>query len=243
MKQMDETFRKKCISKEGSYLEKRRSIGGVGAGIVAGSAVLLAAAILLFLMLAASGDADLIVMGAVLAGGIGLFCLAFILLGIVLNKKRRSGYMEYFVKHAGYPREELEAFDREVLLPDTLYSTTDGKLRGNSALSCDLVTRNWLSMGIHDPVRVTDVAAAFYADEVAYAGNQWEHVMFLLLSHGQLVHQQCKEEYAMDLIQEIKKRNPGLICARCFKADGKLVDCIKEPKLAARLYCEAMGAR
>ena len=129
MKQMDEAFRKKCISKEGSYLEKRRSIGGVGAGIVAGSAVLLAAAILLFLMLAASGDTDLIVMGAVLAGGIGLFCLAFILLGIVMNKKRRSGYMEYFVKHAGYSREELEAFDREVLLPDTLYSTTDGKLR------------------------------------------------------------------------------------------------------------------
>ena len=87
------------------------------------------------------------------------------------------------------------------------------------------------------------MAVAFYADKVAYAGNQWEHVMFVLLSHGQLVHQQCKEEYAMDLIQEIKKRNPGLICARCFKADGKLVDCIKEPKLAARLYCEAMGAR
>ena len=243
MKQMDEAFRKKCISKGGSYLEKRRSIGGVGAGIVAGSAVLLAAAILLLLMMAASGNADLIVMGVVLGGGISLFCLAFILLGIFMNKKRRAGYMEYFVKHTGYSREELEAFDREVLLPDSLYSTTDGKLRSNSALACDLVTRNWLSMAIHEPVRVTDVAVAFYSDEVAYASNKWEHVMFVLLSHGELVHQQCKEEYAMDLIQELKKRNPGLICSRCFKVDGKLVDCIKEPKQAARLYCETMGAR
>lgn len=65
-------------------------------------------------------------------------------------------------------------------------------------------------MAIHEPVRVTDVAVAFYADEVAYASNKWEHVMFVLLSHGELVHQQCKEEYAMDLIQELKSAIPGL---------------------------------
>lgn len=243
MKQMDDKFRKKCISKEGSFLQKQRSIGGLGAGIIAAAGMLLFIALLLLAMCVASGEQQMITAGLVVLGGISLVCVLFILLGMSMRKKRSANYMEYYTKRTGYSREELEAFDREVAQPDSVYGTADGKLRSNSALLCEVVTKNWLIMSVKNPVRLVDVAAVFYEQEAYYAGSKWNHIMFVLLSHGELLHQECKEAYAMDLIGEIKKRNPGIIGARCFKADGALVDCIKEPKKAAQLYCEAMGAR
>ena len=243
MKQMDDKFKKKCTSKEGSYLKKRRSIGGLGAGIIAGSAVILFAALMLMFMLIATGDEDLSFMGLVVGGGAGAISLAFILLGVSMSKKRSAGYMEYFTKRTGYTREELESLDREAGQPDTVYGTEDGKLRSNSALACELVTKNWLVMSFKNPVRLADVAAVFYEQEAFDAGQKWNRTLFVLLSHGELFHQQCKESYAMDLIGEIKKRNPGTIGSRCFKWEGNVIDCLKEPKKAAQLYCEAMGAR
>ena len=81
------------------------------------------------------------------------------------------------------------------------------------------------------------------ASRVYVTGKEKDCAECGFLSFEHALPEDTTQETLLDLIQELKKRNPGLICSRCFKVDGKLVDCIKEPKQAARLYCEAMGAR
>ena len=94
---------KKRVDKYGSVLAAFRSQGGGGKGLMAGGIMLLVCGVLF-------GG---VLMFVKVVGGIVVFAvfafpgLAMFVPGMVLDKNRQAGYLEYYQKQTGYSLEEL----------------------------------------------------------------------------------------------------------------------------------------
>lgn len=242
LKPVDEKFKKYCITADGSYLKKIRSIGG-------GSAALLATGFLIagicILLIVATKDVvtteGLTLFAAVAAGGV-LLGIA----GIVMRQRRIRTYLEYFSKKSGYTPEELKEFDREVLEPGSFYDTVHANAAKNSAAFSWVLTEHWFKQMDHIPIRIEDMAAAFYMNGIMYKKIQYGKSIFFVLKDG-TVHDvfnwQYDQEATVSVIGELRKRNPLLIPAKSVRVGEEVYNCLEQPERVAELYRNARDRR
>ena len=161
--EMDKNLQNK-VGKYGSVLKAYRSMGGWSLGVMAAGIMLIVFGVLLGLlaMLATiqAGIATLTVMA-----GPGLILTV---IGSAKNKKRVSGYLDFFKKDTGYSEAELQEADRELMGPGAVKLTcmTDRSRRETVFIITD---HDFLSAF---PVqgcylrKLDDIVAAFYSNEI-----------------------------------------------------------------------------
>lgn len=237
-KPIDEKFKKRCFY-EGSLLKKSRSIGGIGAGLIAVGGMSIGIGVIFAVMGVVSanstGEDWLLKMSLTVCAVLAVAAVPFIAGGMVLRKRRIAGYMDYFVKKTGYTREELERFERESQGPGAKYFLYTGRFQNNSALFCGFSTENWLKMGFF-LVQMRDIAAIFHEKQPFYKGNRLDDSIFLVRTDGELYHMNLKEKMAQVIIDEVREHNPAVITTRKILVQGQPVDCLQQHEAAAELY-------
>lgn len=242
LKPVDENFKKYCVTKDGSYLKKIRSIGG-------GSAALTAAGFLIAgicaLLIAATKDvvtAEGLTLFAAVAAGSALLAI----IGIFMRRRRIRTYLEYFSKKSGYTPDQLKEFEREVLEPDSCYDTVSRKLAKNSAAFSWVLTEHWFKQMDHIPIRIEDMAAAFYMNGITYKKIQYGKSIFFVLKDGTIhdvYNWQYDKEGTARIVEELRKRNPLLIPAKSVRAGEEVYNCLEQPERVAELYRSARERR
>lgn len=236
LKPVDQNFKKYCVSSDGSFLKKVRSIGGGGAAVMYMGLFIAVAAILLVFV---SGDvlgsgAMAVVIATAVAG------LTLGIVGAMLSRKRLATYLEYFSSISGYSPAELQEFDREVQESNCRYDSMDKKLGKNSAAFSWVVTKNWFKPINSGPVRIQDLAAAFYVGELHYNRINYVQTLIMVDTKGKLSGVQgwsYNREDTDNFVKELAKLNPELITSRKFRFNDREYDIGVNPEEAVALYC------
>lgn len=235
LKPIDQDFKKYCVSSDGSFLKKVRSIGGGGSATMYMGFIIAAAAVLLAFLSrdVMEGSAMAVIIAVAVAG------LILGIAGTVLSKKRLTTYLEYFSSISGYSPAELQEFDREVQESGCRYDSMDKKLGKNSASFSWVVTKNWFKPINQGPVRIRDLAAAFYAGELHYNKCHYVQTLIMVDVNGKLSGVQgwnYNREETDHFVRELAKANPALITSRKIRFNDREYDFGVNPEEAAALY-------
>lgn len=231
---------KSSLIRDKSHLKYTRSYGGAGAGLMALGSMLIVMGVLIGAMIIMM---DMTFQGIVIAVGSGIVgCIPFVI-GFFMKTKRTNSYMDYYVEKSGYSREMLEEFDREFAEGGVVMLTPSRTLTTVGKREAALVTDHWLKMpymlplcysGLH---RVEDMAAVFYEKKPRINGRTYDPLLFTVTRDGVMYY--CKSpssEFSEALIQEMTRRNPGIITTRNITVDGTDYDCVTQPKEVAALF-------
>lgn len=213
-------YQKAANKKGGSILKCIRTEKGGGKGLIAGAIVLLVFTVPITI-LGLVTKADTIV--PVLLSVPGLLLL---ILGIVLRNKRNSAWVSYYQKESGFTETELQQVDRELSSPSTTIVTCKYPGTMKDCYIAGFFTEHYviLNGGIEPYLwRLDDIIAAGFSN----SGDIW--CMALLTVHDKetrginclITDTAKKPPLANELLQELSRRNPKILCGQEIVCDGR----------------------
>ena len=180
----------------------------------------------------ADGDKDMLGIGI---GVCVFFAVMMLLFGVVLYftirtiRKKREDYVRLAAKNSQLPENEIEAFDRQALAPDTcILKLTAGldRILSNATNKDGLLTRDYIYLA--NPsltvMKVKDLRACCFHDYTYYA-NTGKHskkihclAILLISSNGVTDSSVVTEKAGKALMTLLKERNDAI-----DTNDGKVV--------------------
>lgn len=209
---------------KGSILKALRSDKGGGKGLIAGGIVLLVAALLFSFF------------GGLLLFGIpGLMLLA---IGIPVKRKREASWLAYYQEQTGFSEGELKQLDRELAAPTVKLVTTSGAAANH--IAC-FFTEHYLVMNGMSPYvrRLDDFIAVAFSNStdiwsmasLTKQGKETQRV-------GLLTDTDKKEALCKEIMAELYRRNPKILCCQSIVCEGKQYILERDGAELLRLYQE-----
>lgn len=219
----------------GSILKSIRIDKGGGKGLIAGAIVLLVFTLPITL-LGIRADATAIFPYIFLAPGILL-----LVLGIILKRKRDSGWMSYYQETTGFSEGELQKIDHELADPSvTLVICRTPNAAIDNYIACFLTQQYMIMNGIDPYVRrLEDIIAVAFSDSTDFwtmkcLTTQDKEAMSLDL----FTDTHKKSALCSEIMLELRKRNPKIICGQEIVCDGRKYILERDGAELLRLYKE-----
>ncbi len=228
-------YQKQSKVGNGSILKSIRIDKGGGKGLIAGAIVLLVFT-LPITVLGIIVDATAIFSYIVSAPGILL-----LVLGIVLKRKRDSSWMSYYQETTGFSEGELQQIDRELADPSvTLVICRTPNAAIDNYIACFL-TQHYMVMNGIDPYvrRLEDIIAVAFSDST----DIWSMTSLTTqdkeaMSVGLVTDTSKKAALCTEIMLELRKRNPKIICGQEIVCDGRNYILERDGAELLRLYKE-----
>ncbi len=210
---------------KGSILKAIRNDKGGGRGLIAAGLVLLAVGLLLCLF------------GGLIFFGIpGLLLLA---IGIPLKRKREASWISYYQEQTGYSEGELLRIDRELASPSASLVVTSGTATG-SCIACFFTEHYMVMNGVEPYVRrLEDFIAVAFSDST----DIWSMASLTkqdkeTRSVGLFNDSAKKAALCSEIMQELHRRNPSVLCGQVIVCEGKRYILERDGAEILRLYQE-----
>ena len=210
---------------KGSILKAIRIDKGGGKGLIAGGLVLLAAALLLCMF------------GGLIFFGIpGLLLLA---IGIPLKHKREASWITYYRERTGYSEGELSQIDRELASPSVKLVITSGVTTSN-CIACFFTEHYMVMNGVYPYIRrLEDFIAVAFSDST----DIWSMASLTkgdkeTQSVGLFTDSAKKAALCSEIMQELYRRNPNVLCGQVIACEGKRYILERDGAELLRLYQE-----
>lgn len=220
---------------KGSILKSIRIDKGGGKGMIAGAIILLVFTLPITIMglLADAGD-----MVSILISVPGLLLL---ILGIVLKNKRNASWIAYYQKESGFSEAELHEIDRELASPSTTIVTCRFPNTTKDSYVAGFFTEHYVLINGVSPYlrRLEDIIAAAFSD----SGDIW-CMAFLTVQDKEtlgvnlVTETSRKETLANEIMQELSRRNPKILCGQEIVCDGRGYILERDGAQLLRLYQE-----
>lgn len=218
-----------------SILQALRKVGGWGKGLIAGGIVLLIFT-LPITILCLLGNAG--VVGSILFSAPGILLIAF---GIPMNHKREASWLSYYQEQTGYSEGELLQIDRELADPSTTIVTCKAPNAAKDSYVACFFTEHYMVMNGMEPYvrRLDDIIAVAFSDST----DIW-HMVCLSKSDqkaaalGLFTETQGKVKLCREIMQELYRRNPNVLCGQEIVCDGKRYILERDSAEILRLYQE-----
>ncbi len=231
---------KKKVDKYGSVLAAFRSQGGGGKGLMAGGiSLFVCGALFGGLMMFVNAAGGLAICSFFVLPGLAMF-----LPGLVLDKKRQAGYLEYYQKQTGYSMEDLREADRELLSPDAVKVISKTSRSGGKRETVFFVTPHyflsiWPIYGCYLR-KLDDIVAAFYSSEIPGINgyrqnlfvitrqdaqnkgrkNEYTGKQYAGFENGQLTDLKNCREICDEALSEMVARAPHIITSQYIVVKG-----------------------
>ncbi len=228
-------YQKQSKVGKGSILKSIRIDKGGGKGLIAGAIVLLVFTlpITIFGIIASPTS---IFPYIVLVPGIAL-----LIPGIVLKRKRDSSWMSYYQETTGFSEGELQKIDHELADPSvTLVICKSPGAATDNYIACFL-TQHYIVMNSIEPYvrRLEDIIAVAYSDSTDFwtmkclTTQDKEAISVALITDTHKKAALCRE-----IMLELRKRNPKIICGQEIICDGRNYILERDGAELLRLYQE-----
>ncbi len=210
-------YKKMAKHSKGSILKTIRTNKGGGKGLIGGSIVILVFTLPITILCLFTEVNALISVLFSLPG------LALLFLGIYLMHKRNSSWISYYQKDSGLSESEIRQADQELLSPSTTIVTCRMVNTAVESFIAGYFTEHYVVIDEVDPYlrRLEDMIAVAYSDST----DSW--TMKALSTHDQDVvtlplvsASDKKETLCRELMQEMCRRNPKILCGQEIVCDG-----------------------
>jgi len=210
---------------KGSILKAIRIDKGGGKGLIAGGIVLLVAALLFSFF-----------------GGLiffGIPALLMLAVGISLKHKRTASWLSYYQEKTGYSESELLQIDRELASPSVKLVITSGATT-NNGIACFFTEHYIVINGVYPYVRrLEDFIAVAFSDStdiwsMASLTKQDKETQ----SVGLFTDSAKKAALCNEIIQELYRRNPNILCGQVIACEGRNYILERDGAEILRLYKE-----
>ncbi len=220
---------------KGSILKRIRTNKGMGKGLIAGAIVLLVFTlpVTVLCLFAKAG-----VVASVLISAPGLLLL---ILGIYQKNKRASSWMSYYQEQSGFSEGELQQVDRELLSPSiTIVTCRMGGAAVENYIAGYFTEHYVVIDGVYPYLRrLEDIIAVAFSDST----DIWR--MVILSVHDRetesvtlVTDTSRKKTLCMELMQEMHRRNPKILCGQEIVCDGGHYILERDGAQILRLYQE-----
>lgn len=223
------------IKKNKSILQSLRNVGGWGKGMIAGGIVLLIFTLPLTI-LGLIGNAGVVF--SILLSAPGILLVAF---GILLNRKRATSWFSYYQEQTGYSEAELLQIDRELTDSSTTIVTCHAPNTVKDSYIACFFTEHYMVMNGMEPYvrRLEDIIAVAFSDST----DIWHLVILSKLDkkaveHGLYTETNKKVALCREIMQELCRRNPNVLCGQEIVCDGKVYILERDSAEILRLYQE-----
>jgi len=210
---------------KGSILKAIRIDKGGGKGLIVGGIVLLVAALLLSFL-----------------GGLiffGIPALILLAIGIPLKCKRSASWISYYQEKTGYSESELLQIDRELASPSVTLVTTSSAA-ANNCIACFFTEHYMVMNGVEPYVRrLEDFIAVAFSDST----DIWKMSSLTkqdreTMSVGLFTDTAKKAALCNEIIQELYRRNPNVLCGQEIVCEGRHYILERDGAVILRLYQE-----
>lgn len=218
-----------------SILKSIRIDKGGGKGLIAGAIVLLIFTLpisILFLL----SDPDFVMAAVISAPG-----LLLLILGIVLKNKRTSSWISYYQEQTGFSEGELQQVDRELASPSTTIVTCRFPNTTKDCYIAGFFTEHYAVINGVSPYvrRLEDIIAVAFSDStdiwcMAFLTAQDKEALAVNL----VTDTQRKVTLANEIMQELSRRNPKILCGQEIVCDGSHYILERDGAQILRLYQE-----
>ncbi|MCM1090432.1 MAG: hypothetical protein NC413_06265 [Muribaculum sp.] len=218
-----------------SILQSLRSGVGAGKGMIAGGIVLLIFT-LPVTILCLLGNAGVVV--SILISAPGILLIAF---GILMKNKRAASWLAYYQEQTGYSESELLQIDRELTDPSTTIVTCKAPNAAKDSYVACFFTEHYMVMNGMEPYvrRLEDIIAVAFSDSTDF----WHMVCLSKQDQkaavlGLFTETQGKVKLCKEIMQELCRRNPNVLCGQEIVCDGKVYILERDSAEILRLYQE-----
>lgn len=228
-------YKKMAKKGDGCILKTIRANKGGGKGLIGGAIVLLIFTLPVTLLLMLSKESSL---GDILISAPGILLL---ILGIYLSHKRTTSWMSYYQKETGFSEGEIQQICQELSSPSTTIVTCRVPNAAVESFIAGYFTEHYLVIDGIEPYvrRLEDIIAAAFSDST----DTWHIVILTTQDQETLAVQlftdtQRKENLCKELLQEMHRRNPKILCGQDIVCDGKHYILERDGAQILRLYQE-----
>lgn len=240
--------RRERYLKNGNVLWRIRNTGGGPKGCIAGGVVFLIFSVFLagmFVVLDLLAGA--LVFGVILA----IPGILMVLIGMLLQGRRKRKYIAYYQKLTGFDADEVRRVDRELMEPEMVMFGNVPEINNVGAsekkpqIAC-MITRNYFVMpmlaGKCYVRRISDMILATWSEEIPGIGGCKRGLVFLSDRDDSAYMNAFLTVFTSgEIIDELEKRNPGLVTKQKFTYGGRDYDVIKDGGEIVRLYESKKG--
>ena len=202
----------------GNILKYMRTNKGAGKGLIAGAIVLLIFTLPLTFSLLF--DKDYFILAIILSAP-GLLLLIF---GIYLKHKRTASWISYYQKQTGFSEGEIQQINRELSSPSVTIVTCRTSGAAVENYIAGFFTEHYFVMDGVSPYvrRLEDIIAVAFSDStdlwrMAILSTQDQETMGVTL----FTDTQRKEALCKELMQELCRRNPKILCGQEIVCEGR----------------------
>lgn len=233
---------KQKMAKNNSVLQYMYSVAGLGKGLIAMGVMLIGIGVLL-------GMALLNVIGSQgavkLAAAIVVPGILLVALGIFVQQKRESGWLEAYKKETGLSEQELHQIDEEFKQPGTVLFSLDNGKDTNSLKRIGFITANYIKFpGISPYIcRLNDMVACFYTKKYLCQDGGYDRALIAYNNDGKLGYVQSSppEKASLEIVKVIGEHNPKIITDHHFAYEGREYDAVRGMDEVIALHKEIYG--
>lgn len=227
---------------KGSILKSIRIDKGAGRGLIAGAIVLLVFTLpitIFGIIIGMMEEPDISgIITSVLLSAPGLLMLVF---GIKQKHKRENAWISYYQETTGYSEGELMQIDRELASPSvTLVLGRNVGAVVDDCIACFVTEHYMVVNGVYPYVRrLEDIIAVAFSDST----DIWSMASLTLRDKettavGLFTDTARKPGLCKEIMQEICRRNPNILCGQEIVCDGKHYILERDGAELLRLYKE-----
>lgn len=231
----DHKLYQKMIKKgKDGILQTIRANKGAGKGLIAGAIVLLVFTLPASILLLTDSS----FVAAVILSAPGLVMLIW---GIYLGHKRTTDWISYYQKETGFSEEEILQINQELFSPSVTIVTCQVPNAVVESFIAAYFTEHYLVMDSIEPYvrRLEDIIAVAFSDST----DSWR--MAALSTQDQetrgvalFTDTQRKKTLCMEVMQELRRRNPKVLCGQEIVCDGNHYILERDGAQLLRLYQE-----
>lgn len=235
----DNKLYQKILKKgDGSILKAIRMDKGAGRGLIAVGIMFLVLALLIGLPIVAFAASKLT--------GIKIFIimllpsLLFLVLGIVLKKKRIANWLSYYQKAFGYSEEELLQIDRE-LASGSVRLVVCKRPGGAEDYIYSFMTEHYVLInGVYPYLKKLDdfIAVAFSNSTDQWCMASLTKQDTTTMAIPLFTNTEHKQALCMEVMQELYRHNPEILCGQQIVCEGKVYILERDGETLSRLYKE-----
>lgn len=220
---------------KGSILKAIRIDKGGGKGLIAGAIVLLIFSLPVTIIGLLADAGDLI---SILISVPGILLLV---IGIILKNKRTASWSSYYQEQTGFSETELSQVDRELTSPSTTIVTCRFPNTTKDTYVAGFFTEHYVLINGVSPYlrRLEDMIAVAFSDST----DIW-CMAFLTVRDSEalavnlVTDTKRKETLANEIMQELSRRNPNVLCGQEIVCDDRLYILERDGAQILRLYKE-----
>ncbi len=210
---------------KGSILKAIRIDKGGGKGLIVGGIILLVAALVFSLF------------GGLIFFGIPALCCFAI--GIPLKHKREASYISYYQEKTGFSESELLQIDHELASPAVTLVLASGAAT-NNCIACFFTEHYMVVNGVYPYVRRLEdfIAVAFSDSTDIWSMSSLTKQDKETQSVGLFTDTAHKAALCNEMIQELYRRNPNILCGQVITCEGRNYILERDGAEILRLYQE-----